>query len=71
MKCGRCGLGMDRHTDSRCTEIVRLERDALCLALEEMAEMSKRAAATIHWVKTRQAHKVLKNDPFYSKWRKP
>ncbi len=70
-KCGRCGLPLNTHTDAKCSEIVRLERDALLVALEREVQrhgaMVSYAKEVLRWVKDRGAHEVLKNDPFYSR----
>lgn len=68
-KCGLCGLKLKIHSDSKCIEVLRLDREALRLALQEMVSAVKIAEQTLRWVGERGAHDVLKNnpDPLYSK----
>ncbi len=62
-KCGRCGLKLREHTDMKCSEIIRLERDALFTALQEVSDRDKVVKATLLWVKGHKAHEIVKNDP--------
>lgn len=68
-KCGRCGLQLSTHTDAKCSEILRLEREALLNGLEEAAQLlgsvSTHARETLEWVKNHKAHEVLERNPFY------